>query len=74
MGNKSNAAYMVNNEMELINRNIALGNETYNLEEEHKELLSKIAEVEEKIIDKLAKANKKKGFAMVMLSTKKGRG
>jgi len=73
MGNKKAASYMVNNEMELINRNIVLGNESYQIEEEHIELLRKIADAEGKIMDKVAKANKKKGFSMVMLSAKKGR-
>jgi len=73
MGNKKAASYMVNNEMELINTNIVLGNEGYYLNQEHKELLSKIEEAEEKIINKIAKFNNKKGFEMVMLSPKKGR-
>ena len=73
MGNKKAASYMVNNEMELINTNIVLGNEGYYLNQEHKELLSKIEEAEEKIINKIAKFNNKKGFEMVMLSPKRGR-
>jgi len=73
MGYKNNTVYMVNNEMELINTNIALGNESYYLEEEHRDLIRKIAEVEEKIIDKIAKANKRNGFEMVMQSSKKER-
>ena len=72
MGNKKAASYMVNNEMELINTNIVLGNEGYYLSKEHKELLSKIEEAEEKIINKIAKFNNKKGFEMVMLSPKRG--
>lgn len=73
MGNKKATSYMVNNEMELINTNIALGNEGYYLDQDHKMLLDKIEEVEEKIINKIAKFNNKKGFEMVMLSPKKGR-
>ena len=73
MGNKNTTIYMVNNELELIYTNIALGNESYHLEEEHRELIEKIAEAEENIIDKIAKANNRRGFAMVMQSSKKER-
>ena len=73
MGNKKAASYMVNNEMELINTNIVLGNEGYYLSEEHTKLLNKIDAAEEKIINKIAKFNNKKGFEMDMLSPKKGR-
>lgn len=73
MRNKKTTVYLVNNEMELINTNIALGNESYHLEEENRELIKKIKKVEENIIDKIAKANKRKGFVMVMLSSKKER-
>jgi len=66
MGNKTGALYMVNNEMELINRNIVLGHESYNLEQENKLLLRKISETEEKIIAKISNSSKKKGFVMVM--------
>lgn len=73
MGNKSNASYMVNNEMELINMNIFLGNEGYALGQDRKELLSKIAQIEEKIRAKVARLNKKNGIVMMMLSPNKGR-
>jgi len=71
MGNKKTTIYMVNNELDLIYTNIALGNESYHLEEEHRGLIKKITEVEENIIDKIAKANKTNGFAMVIQSSKK---
>lgn len=73
MGNKKETVYRVNNEMELIVMNIALGNESYQLEKENRELINKIIEVEEKIISKIARANNRKGFAMVMVSPKKER-
>ena len=73
MGNKKETVYRVNNDMELIVMNIALGNESYRLEKEHRELVNKIIEVEEKIINKIARANSRKGFVMVMLSPKKER-
>ena len=73
MGNKKSTIYMVNNELELIYTNIALGNESYHLEGEHRELVKKIAQIEENIIDRIAKANKTNGFVMVMLTPKKER-
>ncbi|PRR82023.1 hypothetical protein [Clostridium vincentii] len=68
MGDKKAAIFKIDNEMELIKTNIALGHRDYRFDMERRELLKKSSKTQDNIINKIAKANREKDFSMILFN------
>lgn len=68
MEDKKAAIFKIDNEMELIKTNIALGHRDYRFDMERRELLKKISKTQDNIINKIAKTNREKGFSMILFN------